>query len=266
MSNGGITTNTMIEDEEKGLHRTTTGVTMSPELFEKVSHSLRRLKKYSLTLLALPHPESASLFPFAMVLMGWGGAQGLSPLAGIFFFTGPLLLLFAMIFEWVMGNFFPMMVMGLFTVFWLSFGVLQLPSLGLGLPYATEADPTGTMSSEYNAAVALYLVCWGFALLTFFIFTLRINVVFAMIFFLTTTATWVLAGAYWKLVSADYEAAQKLQKTGGAILFVVASLGWYMCFIIMAGEMRIPINLPVGDLSHFWPRTDIELGANEKRD
>jgi hypothetical protein len=24
-------------DEEKGLHRTTTGVTMSPELFEKVS-------------------------------------------------------------------------------------------------------------------------------------------------------------------------------------------------------------------------------------
>ncbi|RYO79643.1 hypothetical protein DL766_010596 [Monosporascus sp. MC13-8B] len=245
MSNGGITTSTTIEDEEKGLHRTTTGVTMSPELFEKVSPSAKARE-------VLADPASST-----------------SPrkcLGGIFFFTGPLLLLFAMIFEWVMGNFFPMMVMGLFTVFWLSFGVLQLPTLGLGIPYMTESDPTGTMSPEYNAAVALYLVCWGFALLTFFFFTLRINLVFAMIFCLTTTATWALAGAYWKLVSADYEAAQKLQKTGGAILFVVASLGWYMCFIIMAGEMRIPINLPVGDLSHFWPRTDVELGASEKRD
>jgi len=272
MSNGGIATSTTIEDEEKGLHRTTTGVTMSPELFEKLYLTPKvprvgdNLKRF-----ANPTPLGfvgfvLSVFPFAMVLMGWGGAQGLTPLAGIFFFTGPLLLLFAMIFEWVMGNFFPMMVMGLFTVFWLSFGVLQLPTLGLGIPYITESDPTGTMSPEYNAAVALYLVCWGFALLTFFVFTLRINVVFAMIFCLTTTATWVLAGAYWKLVSADYEAAQTLQKTGGAILFVVASLGWYMCFIIMAGEMRIPIRLPVGDLSHFWPRTDIELGASEKRD
>ena len=49
------------------------------------------------------------------------------------------------------------------------------------------------------------------------------------------------------------------------MLFVVAALGWYMCFIIMAGEMRIPINLPVGDLSHLWPRTDVELGAQERR-
>jgi len=32
-NNGGART---IHDEEKGLHRTTTGVTMSPELFEKL--------------------------------------------------------------------------------------------------------------------------------------------------------------------------------------------------------------------------------------
>src|ERR1700755_2477422 len=44
---------------------------------------------------------------------------------GIFFFTGPVLLILTAIFEWIMGNFFPMMVCGLFAVFWLSFGVLQ---------------------------------------------------------------------------------------------------------------------------------------------
>lgn len=119
-----------------------------------------------------------------------------------------------MVFEWIMGNFFPMMVMGLFAVFWLSFGVIQLPTLQLGAPYATTADPTGTLSPEYNAVIALYLIIWGFALFTFFIFTLKINTVFALIFFLVSVAAWVLSGAYWKLKSGDYEAAGHLQKVG----------------------------------------------------
>lgn len=32
-----------------------------------------------------------------------------------------------------------------------------------------------------------------------------------------------------------------------------------MCVVIMAGEMRITVNLPLGDLSRFWPNTDIDL-------
>jgi len=35
----------------------------------------------------------------------------------------------------------------------------------------------------YNAGIALYLIVWGFTLFSFFIFTLRTNLVFAMIFF-----------------------------------------------------------------------------------
>ncbi|KAI0474935.1 GPR1/FUN34/yaaH family-domain-containing protein [Xylariaceae sp. FL0804] len=202
-----------------------------------------------------------------MVLLGWGGASGASPVAGIFFFTGPVLLVFAMVFEWIMGNFFPMMVMGLFAVFWLSFGLIQLPTLQLGSPYATAADPTGTTSPEYNAAVALYLIVWGFALFTFFVFTLKINTVFALIFGLVSVAAWVLGAAYFKVSTGSYEEAAHLQKAGGALLFVVAALGWYMTFIIMAGEMRINIRLlPVGDLSHLWPRTDVEIATVETRE
>ncbi len=52
-----------------------------------------------------------STFTFAMTLMGWGGAKGEYPVVGIFFFVGPLLLTLACIFEWIMGNFFSMMVM-----------------------------------------------------------------------------------------------------------------------------------------------------------
>jgi succinate-acetate transporter protein len=132
--------------------------------------------------------------------------------SGIFFFVGPVLLTFAMVFEWIMGNFFPMMVQGLFLVFWTSFGMLQLPTLQLGAPYATASDPTGLASAEYNAVVAMYLIVWGFALFTFFVFTCRINAVFAVIFLLVTVVVWVLAGAYLKLSWGEYDASSKLQK------------------------------------------------------
>jgi uncharacterized protein len=192
-----------------------------------------------------------------------------------------------MIFEWIMGNFFPMMAMGLFGAFWLGFGMLQLPTLQLGAPYATESDPTGLSSPEYNAVIAMYLIVWGFALFTFFIFTCKINAVFAAIFLLVTVAAWILSAAYFKVSWGDYDGATKLQKVstfpphpgcngghltllaskaGGALLFIVAALGWYMCFIIMAAEMRITLKLPVGDLSHLWPKTDTELATTEQRE
>ena len=55
-----------------------------------------------------------------------------------------------------------------------------------------------------------------------------------------------------------------MAQAGGALLFIVACLGWYMTFVMMAAEMRMAITLPVGDLSHFWPKTDIEMGRAEK--
>jgi uncharacterized protein len=148
-----------------------------------------------------------------MVLMGWGGAVGLSGVAGIFFFTGPILLFLATIFEWLLGNFFSMMVMGLFTVFWLSFGILNLPTLELAAAYSPTGNAAeGAASVEYNAALALFLIVWGFALFTFFIFTLKTNCIFAGIFLFVTVAAFVLAGAYWKVASGDYSAAGDLQK------------------------------------------------------
>ncbi|KAK3904004.1 hypothetical protein C8A05DRAFT_42878 [Staphylotrichum tortipilum] len=262
----------VVGDEEKGLYRTQTGVTMSPELFEKLylTPKVPQVGDYNKR---FANPTALgfvgfviSTFTFSIILMGWGGAQGFSPVVGIFFFVGPVLLVFSMVFEWIMGNFFPMMVMGLFAVFWLSFGMLQLPTLQLGAGYATAADPSGLTSPEYNSVVALYLIVWGFALFTFFIFTCKINAVFASIFLLVSVASWVLSGAYWKVSWGDYDAAMKLQKGGGALLFIVALLGWYMCFIIMAGEMRITLRLPVGDLSHLWPKTDVELATSEQRE
>ncbi|KAK0249202.1 hypothetical protein LTR02_005884 [Friedmanniomyces endolithicus] len=253
------------------------GMTISPELFEKLylTPKVPRVGDYNKRF-ANPTPMGfvgfvISTFTFAM---GWGGASGLAGVAGIFFFVGPVLLILATIFEWIMGNFFPMMVQSLFAVFWLSFGLLQLPTLGLAAAYSPTGNAAeGALSQEYNSVIGLYLIVWGFALFTFWIFTLKTNSVFAGIFLFVTIAAWVLAGAYFNVGSGNYVLAVKLQKasrtspplTGGALLFIVAALGWYMTFVIMAAEMRLPVNLPVGDLSHFWPSTDIPLSEAEKQ-
>jgi len=263
----------MIYEKPQLSHTVSAGaVSMSPELFEKlyltpkVPHAGDNIRRF-----ANPTPLGfvgfvISTMTFAMVMMGWGGASGLTPVVGIFFFVGPVLLILTVIFEWIMGNFFSMMVCGLFSVFWLSFGMLQLPTLGLAAPYSASGtnNVTGAASPEYNAVIALYLIVWGFALFTYFIFTLKTNVVFAMIFFFVSTACWVLSGAYWKVSKGEYATAHTLQVTGGALLFIVGCLGWYMCFVMMAAEMRLTFSLPVGDLSHFWPKTDIEMGRAEK--
>ncbi|KAK5132594.1 hypothetical protein LTR08_008793 [Meristemomyces frigidus] len=159
-----------------------------------------------------------------------------------------------------------MMVMSLFSVFWLSFGLLQLPTLGLAAAYsATGNAAEGAASKEYNAVVGLYLLVWGFALLTFWVFTLKTNTVFALIFLFVTIAAWVLAAAYFQVGAGNYVLAGHLQKAGGALLFVTAALGWYMTLVIMCAEMRFGVNLPVGDLSHFWPTTDVSLSDAEKQ-
>ncbi|TKA72328.1 hypothetical protein B0A55_06753 [Friedmanniomyces simplex] len=272
----GVKDNEFNHRGSNGLNLTQTqtigGMTISPELFEKLylTPKVPRVGDYNKRF-ANPTPMGfvgfvICTFTFAMVNMGWGGASGLAGVAGIFFFVGPVLLSLATIFEWIMGNFFPMMVQSLFSVFWLSFGLLQLPTLGLAAAYSPTGNAAeGALSKEYNSVIGLYLIVWGFALFTFWIFTLKTNAVFALIFFWVTVAAWILAGAYFNVGSGNYALATKLQKTGGACLFIVAALGWYMTFVIMAAEMRMGINFPVGDLSHFWPSTDVTLSEAEKQ-
>lgn len=257
-------------DQKPGLAHTSTNISLSPELFEKlylapkVPHASENVGKFANATPLGFLGFVISTFTFAMVLMGWGGANGLPAVAGIFFFTGPVLLLLSTIFLWIQAQFFPMMVCGLFCVFWLSFGLLQLPTLGLAAAYSPTGDAAaGMVSKEMNAVIALYLLVWEFALGTFWIFTLRINVVFAGIFLFVTIGSWVLSGAYWALSDGKFDKALKLQKTGGALLFIVGILGWYMLFVIMAAEMRWSMCPPVGDLSHYWSKTDVELAVLE---
>jgi len=108
-----------------------------------------------------------------------------------------------------------MMVMGMFAVFWLSFGVLETPSWGIAASYSPTGNASeGAASVGYNAAVALYLMIWGVWLFTIFLFTLKTNAVFACIFLGAFTSSFVLGGAYWKVSTGEYDMALRLQKVG----------------------------------------------------
>lgn len=141
---------------------------------------------------------------------------------GIFFFTGPLLLVLTTIFEFMRGQFLSMMICGFFSIFWLSFGLLQLPTLELAASYsATGNAAEGAATPAYNAAIALYLVVLGFALLTFFIFTLKTNVVLAMIIGLAMVAIYILSAAYFKVSQGDYSLATRLQHVRNPICNII---------------------------------------------
>ncbi|KAF2173512.1 hypothetical protein M409DRAFT_61888 [Zasmidium cellare ATCC 36951] len=234
-------------------------MTISPELFEKL-YLQPKVPQYAR--FANPTPMGLvgfviSTFTFSMILMGWGGASGFPAVVGIFFFVGPLMLTLAAIFNWIMGNFYPMMATSLFAVFWLSFGMLQLPTLGLAAYYSSDGTNAteGAQSSGYNTVIGLYCIVWGFAFLTYLIFALKTNALFAGIFFLAAVAVWTLAGAYFSTATGDYTTAGSCQTAAGALLFVVSILGWWIVVAMMAAEMRIGINVPIGDLSHFWADT-----------
>lgn len=188
-----------------------------------------------------------------------------------------------------------MMVCALFDAFWLSNGLVHLPTLGLAAPYSASGTDNvqGAASPEYNAALALFYIIWGFALVTYAVFTLRTNVVFVLIFVFSFVGTFTLSGAFWKVSTGDFVLAHNLQvvsqrlpllgvkhrtikcpidpiltgwQAGAALFFVVGCLGWYMILVIMSAEMAITTKLPVGDLSHLWANSDEEMARGRKND
>lgn len=129
----------------------------------------------------------------------------------MFFFAGPVLLILSLIFNWILGNFMEMMTAGLFAVFWLSFGVLELPSWGLIASYSKTGNVAeGAASVEFNAGIGLFGIAWGFILLTFFFFSLKRTVVSAAIFGFAAIGVFVLDASYWEIAAGNRDTAHRL--------------------------------------------------------
>ncbi|OQN96691.1 hypothetical protein B0A48_17331 [Cryoendolithus antarcticus] len=108
----------------------------------------------------------------------------------------------------------------------------------------------GMLSKPYNATLAIYAPVWGFAILTFFVFTLGANAVLAAVFFLLWAGAFSVSGAYWCLSLSKISTAQTLKKAGSALCFAAAALGWYYTVAVICAELT-SFELPRSDLSRL---------------
>lgn len=86
----------------------------------------------------------------------------------------------------------------------------------------------------------IYLIC-----------ALRTNLVFVAIFFGLLMTFVVLTGSYWQLAMGNAAMAHKLQVAAGAFGFMAVMAGWWIFFAQMLASVDFPIEIPVGDISHF---------------
>lgn len=82
----------------------------------------------------------------------------------------------AALLEWIVGNSFSFVVFGIFGSFYLSFGILNMPTYGLQAAFARD------LPSLYNG-LAIWLIFYGVLTFILFVCSLRTNVPNFMLFF-----------------------------------------------------------------------------------
>ena len=98
----------------------------------------------------------------------------------------------------------------------------------------------------------IYLVC-----------ALRTNVVFVAMFTGLLILITVLTGSYWNAAKGKAEVAQQQQYIAGVFGIITTSLGWYTFAAQMLASVDFPVQLPVGDLSHFITPLSEKLNIKE---
>jgi hypothetical protein len=121
----------------------------------------------------------------------------------------------------------------------------------------------------------MFLIACAVLNVLFLICATRINVVFFVIFLGASLGFILAASARWSIAEGHVALAGRLvvvcitllhyhqqahdtngtgNKGTGASWFAISVLGWYLLAIQLLSTMGIPINLPVGDLTHTWDK------------
>ncbi|CAI4211284.1 unnamed protein product [Parascedosporium putredinis] len=243
-----------------------TGITMPPEVFEKLYLSPHNKVKGSLRqTFANPTPIGIcgfiiALGPLACSLMGWRGAAspGFSGIPQYIYFGGILMIL-SSILEFFLGNTFPAVVFSAFGAFWLTFAGTLLPQFNAFAAYApadAASAAEGLQTTEFNSGFGFYTLSMALLSFVFLICSFRTNIPFVIIFFTLVLALSLITGAYWSLAGGYLENAAyatKLLQASGACLFVTTACGWWIFMALMLASVDFPFSLPIGDLSTRVP-------------
>ncbi|KAF8586224.1 hypothetical protein K439DRAFT_1631833 [Ramaria rubella] len=278
-----------LESNNGGLHRSMTTVTLTPAQFEALylqpSRSGGSLLARKLGN-AAPLGVSAFLLahlPLTFDLLGFQSADANSGLAilGAFYACAGFGLYAAGIFEFIVGNTFPMVVFITFGGFWTTYGILIQPSfrVAAGFAPANLTDTTfagvtsaaaGSATRSYNSGVGLYFVVWTLLCFLYTVAALRTNATFVVLFGSLTVALALLAAGHFHTGVGELSTAATDFKSAGALAFVTGLAGLYLDISLIFKAVDFPISIPVGDLSSLrfmQPRqTKEQQGAKERSD
>lgn len=245
-----------------------TTVTLTPEQFEALylqpkmagqSNLVRRVAN------AAPLAVSSFLLahlPLSMDLMGFQAADGNSGLAtlGAFWACASVGLYLSAIFEWSVGNTFPMVVFGSFGGFWASYAILIQPTFRVAASFAPAnvtdntfggviATAAGASTREYNSGVGLYFVIWTLLCALYTVASLRTNVAFVLVFFPLTFAFGLIAAAHFHTGVGELTRAANEFKAAGGFAFVTGLAGFWIDISLILKAVDFPFEVPVFDLS-----------------
>jgi len=253
--------------DDHAIKRTLTTVTLSPEQFEMLYLQPRdatRQYPYSKTF-GNPTPLGITSFllahvPLSMDLLGFQGATSASSVAmlGGFYACAGIGLYIASIMEWILGNTFPCVAFGTFGGFWLSYAIINTPTMQIAASFAPAAsDATngvvatmaGQATPSFNIGLGMYFLVWGIICFFYTICALRTNVPFFLVFFTLVFAFEFIAAGYFHSAQGNVAMAAKDFKIAGGFAFVTSLAGFWIEASILLASVGYPFTIPLIDLS-----------------
>ena len=102
---------------------------------------------------------------------------------------------------------------GAMAIFWLSFAILFVPSLGIIASYSATGDfNDGLLDPGFNADLGIYLVCWGLALFVILVCSIKTNITFVILFTILDAGFFVFSASHFQTASGNLGTAAILTK------------------------------------------------------
>ncbi|KXT08178.1 hypothetical protein AC579_609 [Pseudocercospora musae] len=200
---------------------------------------------------------STGLTPLAAELMGWRGSGGSGQATvGASIWFGGVLLIFAGIGEFLLGNTFPFLVFMGYGAHFLTFATTFIPFFNAvsaytdGTPYLGQAAENQMLSAQFAASYGFYPLSLCILSFIFLLCSTRTNLFFFLIFVAATMGFGFASGSFWNVANGNMALGQEFLVATGACFWAAAVLGWYLLLAIMIPVMELPIpSLPIVDLS-----------------
>lgn len=252
--------------DDHALRKTLTTVTLTPEQFEMLYLQPRDAGRQYPLAKTFGNPTALGVtsfllahIPLSMDLCGFRGATAGSSVAmlGGFYACAGIGLYIAAIMEWILGNTFPCVAFGTFGGFWLSYAIINSPTMLVAASFASPSDASngvtaamaGQANPSFNVGLGMYFLVWGIICVVYSVAAARTNVPFFIVFFGLIFAFELIAAGYFHTAEGKMATAAMEFKIAGGFAFVVGMAGLYIDIGLIMASVGYEWTLPLFDLS-----------------